>query len=186
MTLNKNSRQVVTTPGGKTAWSIDEMYRAPEICRTRPEELHIYFPPAPEAAAGTVHAVQAAPQPESWVDPPAADREARLMPWADRLEDCEITYYDVCLACCGKKDGITASGVPAVPYETCAVDPEVIPLGSAVTVDYGGGVLRHLRAMDTGVRGNHVDICVAGHEEAVSLGRETATVYWIGGEAAES
>ena len=27
---------------GRTAWNIDEMYK---VCRAKPEELHIYFPP---------------------------------------------------------------------------------------------------------------------------------------------
>lgn len=30
---------------GRTAWNIDEMYKVLEICRAKPEELHIYFPP---------------------------------------------------------------------------------------------------------------------------------------------
>lgn len=102
------------------------------------------------------------------------------MPWAQKLEDCTVTYYDVCLECCGKTDGITFSGSLAVPYETCAVDPDVIPLGSTVAVDYGDGLLLHYRAEDVSgmVKGAHVDICVASHEEAVELGTRTATVYW--------
>lgn len=96
------------------------------------------------------------------------------------IEDCVITYYDVCILCCGKDDGITATGSVAVPYETCAVDPAVIPLGSSVVVDYGDGTVLRLRAEDTGsgVCGNHVDVCVAGHGEAMALGTHRATVYW--------
>ena len=30
---------------GRTAWNIEEMYRVLEICRAKPEELHVYFPP---------------------------------------------------------------------------------------------------------------------------------------------
>ena len=30
---------------GRTAWSIDEMYKLLDICRAEPSELHIYFPP---------------------------------------------------------------------------------------------------------------------------------------------
>lgn len=94
--------------------------------------------------------------------------------------DCVITYYDVCDHCCGKDDGITASGAVAVPYETCAVDPAVIPLGSSVLVKYGDGTILRLRAEDTGkgVSGNHVDVCVSGHREALALGVQRATVYW--------
>lgn len=62
------------------------------------------------------------------------------------------------------------------------MDPKVIPLGSSVVVDYGDGTVIRLRAEDTGsgVRGNHVDICVARHEEALTLGTRRATVYWEG------
>lgn len=96
------------------------------------------------------------------------------------IGDCTVTYYDPCVLCCGKDDGITASGVKATPYETCAVDPAVIPLGSVVTVVYDNGEIRAYRAEDTGsgVKGNHIDVCVAGHEEAKALGVRQATVYW--------
>lgn len=112
-------------------------------------------------------------------DPPE-EQEAQLMPWAHKLENVTVTYYDCCMACCGKSDGITYSGTRAIPYETCAVDPTVIPLGASVSVDYGDGVLHHYRAEDTGggVKGNHIDICVASHEEALELGVRAATVYW--------
>lgn len=109
------------------------------------------------------------------------EQEAQLMPWAHKLEGITVTYYDCCVACCGKDDGLTYSGTRAVPYETCAVDPEVIPLGSDVTVDYGDGELHHYRAEDIGggVKGNRIDVCVASHEEALELGVRTATVYWM-------
>ena len=29
---------------GRTPWHLDEMYRALDICRAQPEELHLYFP----------------------------------------------------------------------------------------------------------------------------------------------
>lgn len=133
-------------------------------------------PPAPDSAESLPTVRVLAP-----LELPAEDREAQVMPWAHRLEDCTVTYYDVCVECCGKTDGITYSGTQAIPYETCAVDPEVIPLGSTVTVDYGDGLLRQYRAEDVGgtVKGAHVDICVASHEESVELGRRTAVVYWV-------
>ena len=114
--------------------------------------------------------------------PTLEEPEAQAMPWANKLEGCTITFYDVCVECCGKTDGITYSGAQAVPYETCAVDPDVIPLGSVVFIDYGDGVPHQYRAEDVGggVKGNRIDVCVESHEEALSFGRRTATVYWIG------
>lgn len=79
---------------------------------------------------------------------------------------------------------ITKSGRLATPGVTAAVDPAVIPLGSDILVDFGDGVLQYLRADDTGkgVVGNHIDICVESHDEAVELGRTTATVYVVAPE----
>lgn len=100
----------------------------------------------------------------------------------NELPDCVITYFcaEKYPHICGTGDGITASGAAAVPYETCAVDPAVIPLGSTVLVDFGDGVLHTYRAEDVGgaVAGNHVDLCVASHQEAEMLGVMSATVYW--------
>lgn len=107
--------------------------------------------------------------------------EAALLERAVRLEDVTVTYYDPCVECCGKTDGITASGVQVTPYVTCAVDPAVIPLGSDVLMDYGDGELHYLRAEDVGgaVRGKHIDVCVTSHEEALESGRRTAVAYVV-------
>lgn len=107
--------------------------------------------------------------------------EAALLARATRLDDVLVTHYDCCLECCGKTDGITASGVMATPGVTVAVDPDVIPLGADVLVDYGDGEIQYYRADDVGgaVKGNHIDLCVQSHEEALELGRRMATVWWV-------
>lgn len=110
--------------------------------------------------------------------------EAALLARSHRLDNMTVTHYDVCLKCCGKLDGITASGVQATPDVTVAVDPAVIPLGSDVLVDYGDGEIHYYRADDTGgaIKGRHIDLCVSSHEEALQLGVRTATVYWVAQE----
>lgn len=107
--------------------------------------------------------------------------EAALLEKAIRLDDVTVTHYDPCVKCCGKTDGITATGVPVTPYYTVAVDPEVIPLGSEVLVDYGDGEIHYYRAEDTGgaVRGKHLDLCVTNHTEALTLGVRQATVWFL-------
>ena len=92
------------------------------------------------------------------------------------IGECTVTYY-CCEAyehVCGDGDGLTATGIPVTPG-VVAVDPEVIPLGSTVIID-GQAYL----AADTGgaVRGSHVDIAVATHQEAEDLGT-TTTKVWI-------
>lgn len=113
-------------------------------------------------------------------DTPA--QEPLRLDQAHVLENVTVTHYDCCVECCGKTDGITASGVRATPYTTVAVDPSVIPLWADVLVDYGDGAgLRRYRAEDTGgtIKGNRIDLCVGSHDEALRLGRRTATVYWV-------
>ena len=113
-------------------------------------------------------------------DTPA--QEPLRLDQAHVLENVTVTHYDCCVECCGKVDGLTASGTHATPYSTVAVDPSVIPLGAVLLVDYGDGAgLRRYRAEDTGgaVKGNHIDLCVGNHAEALQLGRRTATVYWV-------
>ena len=107
--------------------------------------------------------------------------EAALLGKAHIIEDCTVTHYDCCVACCGKDDGITASGEQATPGVTVAVDPDVIPLGSDVLVDYGDGEIHYYRADDVGaaIKGNKLDLCVSSHQEAINLGARTATVYWV-------
>ena len=96
------------------------------------------------------------------------------------IQDCTITFYcnEQYPHICGTGDGIAADGTPALAWGTCAVDPDVIPLGSTVEVDLGDGYgPRTLRANDTGVSGNHLDICVGSHQEALERGVTKAAVY---------
>ena len=114
-----------------------------------------------------------------------ADREARQAQ-AEAYEaigayqyigECTVTYYccEAYAHVCGDGDGLTATGLPVTPG-VVAVDPEVIPLGSTVIID-GQAYL----AADTGgaVRGSHVDIAVATHQEAEGLGTTTADVWVV-------
>ena len=102
-----------------------------------------------------------------------------------QIENATITAYCICKRCCGKDEshpdyGITASGRPAEPFLSVAVDPFLIELGSTVYLDYGDGVLRQFRADDTGsgVAGAHIDVCYPDHETALLHGVQTARVWY--------
>lgn len=130
----------------------------------------------------SIHKMEPAFFKEESPEEPENERiEAALLARAHLIEDCTVTHYDVCETCCGSAGGITASGVRAAPYITCAVDPAMIPLGSDLLVDYGDGELHYYRADDTGtgVLGSHIDLCVSSHAEALDLGVRTADVYWV-------
>lgn len=102
------------------------------------------------------------------------------------LYDCAVTYYcaeqyaHICNN--GPPFGVTASGATLVPYQSCAVDPSIIPLGSEVVVEFKDGTTWNLLAHDTGgaIDGHKIDIAVSTHDEALKLGRDVATVYWYG------
>ena len=107
--------------------------------------------------------------------------EAALLERAVKIEDVTVTYYCTCSTCCGWSTGITSSGRMATPGVSVAVDPDVIPLGADVLVDYGDGEINYYRADDTGsgVGGNHIDLCMESHEAALQAGVKTATVWWV-------
>ena len=108
--------------------------------------------------------------------------EAALLDRANVIEGAKVTHYcsERYPHICGTGDGKTASGRWVTPYVSIAVDPDVIPLGSDVLVDYGDGGLHYYRADDKGpgVKGNHIDVAVTYHDEAERLGIKTATIYW--------
>lgn len=87
--------------------------------------------------------------------------------------ECTITHYCNCTECCGKNDGITATGTVATMGRTVSVDPDVIPLGSEVLIN--GQVFR---AEDTGVTGKHIDLYIDSHDQALSMGTYKTNVSW--------
>ena len=107
--------------------------------------------------------------------------EQALLARSHKIEDVTITFY----CCeerphiCGTGTGITASGRWVTPYVSCAVDPDVIPLGSTIMIEHNGEMV-YLRADDTGpaIKGNRLDIAVMGHQEALDLGVKTADIWW--------
>ena len=107
--------------------------------------------------------------------------EAALLARSHKLEDVTITFYccEEYPHICGTGTGITASGRRVTPYVSCAVDPDFIPLGSTIMIEYNGEMV-YLRADDTGpaVKGNHIDIAVPTHDFALSLGIQTADIWW--------
>ena len=143
-----------------------------------PQETRETVPMETPAEAESVVPAPAIEQPEDFENERI---EEALLSRSSVIDDCTITFYcaEQYPHICGTGDGIAYDGTPVLPWATCAVDPSVIPLGSTVLVDLGDGEgLRYFRANDTGVQGNHIDICVESHNFALQLGRQTATVYW--------
>lgn len=92
----------------------------------------------------------------------------------------EVSYYCPCEICCGKTDGITASGLRAIEGVTVAV-PNFIPLGTKIVIDgyeyiaqdRGGYII----ALDSNTI--RVDIFVNSHDKALAMGRYVTQGYII-------
>jgi 3D (Asp-Asp-Asp) domain-containing protein len=89
----------------------------------------------------------------------------------------KLTAYCSCVECCGKSDGITASGTKATAGRTVAVDNSLIPFGTKLMID---GVETYV-AEDTGgaVRGMVIDIYFDSHREAQNFGVKYAKVFEV-------
>ena len=101
---------------------------------------------------------------------------AEVLPQPLKSETYIATAYCPCTKCCGKSDGITATGTKATAGRTIAVDPKIIPLGSKVIIDGHEYI-----AEDVGgaIKGNKVDIYFENHTDALKFGRKTVNLTVI-------
>ena len=84
-----------------------------------------------------------------------------------------VTGYCACCTPYSHIDFVlTASGEWVHPGEAVAVDTDIIPLGSTVTIGE-----KTYKALDTGVRGYVVDVLMA-HEDAAVAGARRELVTW--------
>ena len=91
-----------------------------------------------------------------------------------RKQYATITAYCPCEKCCGKTDGITATGTKATAGRTIAVDPNVIPYGTTIEIE-GVGV-RIAEDCGGAIKGNRIDLLFDTHEEALEWGMQTRQV----------
>lgn len=89
------------------------------------------------------------------------------------VEEYVITAYCPCVKCCGKTDGITASGEKAVEGVTVAMDKS-IPFGTKIYI-YGVGE-RIVQDRGGAIKGNRIDLYFDSHQEALNFGRQTKEV----------
>lgn len=95
------------------------------------------------------------------------------------LGEFTISHYCACVECCGKHDGITATGTVATEGRTVAVDPSVIPYGTEISVYYEDGRIERYIAEDCGgaIKGNRLDVYMDSHEAALVAGMTSGSVY---------
>ena len=85
-----------------------------------------------------------------------------------------ITAYCPCISCCGKDNGITASGTKAQANYTIAADTSILPFGTEVFIDGNKYVVEDVGG---GIKRNHIDMYFNTHSEALSFGRQNKKVY---------
>ena len=92
------------------------------------------------------------------------------------LGNFKLTAYCPCVACCGKSDGITSTGVKAQANRTIAVDPKIIPYGTVVEI--GGN---EYVAEDCGgaIKGNRIDVFFDTHAEALQFGVQHKEIFKV-------
>ena len=94
----------------------------------------------------------------------------------------KVTHYCGCSICCGKwssgseDKAVGASGTNLKAYQSIAVDPKVIPLGTILHDNTG----KQYVAEDTGsaINGYRIDIFTGNHQEAKELGVNEIELYW--------
>ena len=78
----------------------------------------------------------------------------------------KVTAYCACMKCCGKTNGITASGVKATANHTIAA-PRTFAFGTKVVID---GVTYTVEDRGGAIQGNRIDIYMNSHSEALKWG----------------
>lgn len=86
------------------------------------------------------------------------------------------TAYCPCIECCGKNDGITATGVKAKANRTVAADPNILPYGTEILCGMGEFVVEDTGAALKGKQ--KIDFFFETHQEAVEFGVQEFSI-WI-------
>lgn len=92
------------------------------------------------------------------------------------LGEYELTAYCACEKCCGKTDGITASGVKAVQGVTVAADTKIHPFGTKLFIN---GHKYIVQDRGGAIKGNKIDIYFDNHQEALEFGVQHKEIFLI-------
>lgn len=88
----------------------------------------------------------------------------------------KITGYCGCSACCGKTDGVTASGTHATAGRTIAADTTELPFGTKVVID---GHTYTVEDVGGAINGKHIDVYFSSHSKALQWGVRYCDVYVV-------
>lgn len=94
-------------------------------------------------------------------------------PTFQSLGTYKLTAYCPCISCCGKSDGITASGAKAVEGVTIAA-PKNLPFGTKILIED-----HEYTVQDRGgaITGNRIDVYFDTHQEALEFGVQYKEIF---------
>ena len=87
----------------------------------------------------------------------------------------KITYYCACKQCCGKEDGITASGVKVQEGVTVAADTSQLPFGTKMYIKGIGW--RTVQDRGGSIKGNRLDIYIPSHNSPMPYNVQNLDVW---------
>lgn len=87
----------------------------------------------------------------------------------------KITAYCGCAKCCGKTDGITASGTHVTAGRTIAAPPD-IPFGTQIIIN---GHTYTVEDRGGAIKGKRIDIYFETHEEALAFGVQNVEIFKV-------
>jgi 3D (Asp-Asp-Asp) domain-containing protein len=88
-----------------------------------------------------------------------------------------VTYYCSCTECCGKTDGITASGTFAQEGITVAADWTMLSPGTEIFIEGIG--FRTVEDKGGAIKGNRLDVFMDSHAAALEAGIGQADVWVV-------
>lgn len=116
-------------------------------------------------------------------EPRLTVRNEKIITVTDHAAEAEtyiLTAYCPCAACCGKSDGITATGTIAAEGRTIATDPAVLPYGTKVKIKGLGEFVSE--DCGSSIAGKRIDVFFNSHQEALEFGVQEREVIIIGKE----
>lgn len=108
-------------------------------------------------------------------EPATQTKKVKVSPTYTEIK-VKATAYCPCIECCGKTDGITASGTLAKENHTVAADPNIFPYGTKIFCSMGEFVVEDCGSAIKGK--NRLDFFFDTHEEALEFGVKEFSI-WI-------
>ena len=85
----------------------------------------------------------------------------------------KLTAYCACMKCCGKTDGITASGIKAKEGVTIAADTS-LPFGTKILID---GHEYTVQDRGGAIKGNKIDVYFDSHQKTLEFGVQYKEIF---------